>query len=197
VAGRLSSTAALGECLEFREKWLHSALIIAAWIAPLAWFARDAVNAATTTSCNAWTCVTVGADANRNGALSLAALCAAAIACLLWRRLGRTPLIRVGDLGLEDGTAILGRRTVSWGDVVAIGHGRRQLLVWKLVDVQLDPERFPRGERLLRVRVSGLDEAPAEIEAEMRSCLARFHRSAWHRRHASTEEISSGADRTS
>jgi hypothetical protein len=182
VADSPARSPELGEYLEFRERPLHSAIVIGAWLAAAGLFAVAALNATKSRSCRGWTCISATAEANRDGAILALAVCLGIVAFLMWRRHFRTPLVRIGELGFETRAAAFMRRVVPWGDVVAIDRTRRNFLFWRVVDVFLDPERFPPGQRRLDVRVSGLDESPFEIEAEMRIRLAEFHRAAWRRR---------------
>jgi hypothetical protein len=186
VADSPARSPELGEYLEFRERSLHSAIVMAVWLIAAGLLVIAAVNAAPYHYCRwKYLCENATAESNREGAILGVIICLGIVALLLWRRLFRTPLVRIGELGFEFRVAGFTRRVVPWRDVVAIGCARRSFLFWRVVDVFLDPGRFPPGQRLLVVRVSGLDEAPHEIEAEMRICIAEFHRAEWRRRPAS------------
>jgi hypothetical protein len=169
----------LGDYVEYRERRLRSLMPIAFWLGVAIVFAIEAGTAGASVTCfskGSYHCTNASADANRAGAVVAALLCVFGAFVLGLRALVRRPLVRVGDLGVEDRTNLLARTFILWQDAGGIGTTYRRWRFWQQVLVDMrQPDANGRPWFQL-VRVSGLSAPPSKIEDEMFGRLKAYDR---------------------
>ena len=178
--GSTGQSATLGEYSEYREGWVAALWILIPLSLVIGYFIWQEAIAGPYRDCNVDRagvefCQNVSAPDNRQGAgIMVVVLCAIALLYLL-RKLLRWPSLRVGELGIEDRTQLLGTIHVEWEDVLAIPASEGRPLTYS-TDIRVRAKSGPGGIRgWVRIRTGGMWATPTEIEARMDAEYRAFH----------------------
>ena len=172
--GSVGQSATLGEYVEFREGMLPALWFLIPLSTAIGFFVWQMGIAGPYDYCGRF-CQHVSASANRQGAGIMVFFLVAIGFLYLLLKLRRWPALRVGELGIEDRTQLLGCIRVGWQDVLTIPASEARPLT-RSVDIRVRAKSGLGGIRgWVRIRTGGLSATPTEVEACMDAAYRAFH----------------------